>query len=153
MGISQKMISSFPGEALLAAHLFPGKAGLRGSGWPQNIPPQKKPQKRSWILLEDSPGGSRLFAMETERCQRMESPKIPSFWGSGVEPQAPSFPSAWKNRWNGGIRARGAEGFGVGTQQSPPRLNLNLFGIKQTPKKLCRSQPPCLSFPSQAERS
>lgn len=104
-------------------------------------PPQKKPQKRSWILLEDSPGGSRLFAMETERCQRMESPKIPSFWGSGVEPQAPSFPSAWKNRWNGGIRARGAEGFGVGTQQSPPRLNLNLFGIKQTPKSSVGANP------------
>lgn len=73
-----KKISSFPGEALLAAHLFPGKAGLGGSGWAPNIPKKN----RSWILLEDSPGGSRLFAMETERCQGIESPKIPSFWGS-----------------------------------------------------------------------
>lgn len=45
-----KKISSFPGEALLAAHLFPGKAGLGGSGWAQNIPKKKKKTEL------DSPG-------------------------------------------------------------------------------------------------
>lgn len=56
------------------------------------------------------------------------------------------FPPARKNLWNGGIRARGAVRFGVGTEQSPPRLKLNLFGVKQPPKNSFGANPP-LSTP------
>lgn len=101
----------------------------------------------SWKILLEVPG-SLPWKPSVAKGSRARKFQVFGAAGSG-------FPPARKNLWNGGIRARGEVGFGAGTEQNPPRLKLNLFGVKQPPKNSFGAKPPpqlpCLSFPTQAE--
>lgn len=100
--------------------------------------PKKTGAGFSWKILLEVPG-SLPWKPSVAKGSRARKFQVFGAAGSG-------FPPARKNLWNGGIRARGAVGFGAGTEQSPPRLKLNLFGVKQPPKNSFGANPP-LSTP------